>query len=255
MSSISYQSIELERATTLAPRIVVGHILEIGAFRFPGSAEHAPQAADQSLHYYRAGLLRTLKGAAADGEVRVFSSMHWFYHTHAGLIRENIISFAEPHYRGNLPAGEIAAGGEVLFFLNADPAPAGFPPGSVFLSFGEGYDRADREAEVVAALSKGPMMDFDHLVQLRKEGDARFPDGLEIRFLGGGHKRPRVGGPQCEFTTLRVKQGEATETFRLTHVTDPDGKDSWGIHPWGRYQIELRRIDPDELPTIVVRKV
>ena len=255
MSSINYQTMGLERAATLAPRILVARVLEVGSFRFPGSTEHAAQEEGQSLHVYRCEVLRTLKGAPQGGEVRVFSSMQWFYHTHAELLRHNVISYAEPHYLGGLPAGEITVGSEVLFFLNNDLAPAGFPPGSVFLSFGEGYDRADREAEVVSALSKGPMMDFDHLVQLQRDVEVRFPDGLEIRFLGGGHKRPMTGGPQCEFTELRVKQGEATEEFRLNHDTGPDGKETWGVHPWGPYRIELRAINSDGLPTIVVRKV
>src|SRR5437868_2925054 len=133
MSSINYQAIGLERAATLAPRILVARVVEVGSFRFPGSAEHAPQEEGQSLQYYRAEVLRTLKGTAAEGELRVFSSMSWFYHTHAGLLRHNVISYAEPHYQGRLPAEEIASGSDVLFFLNEDPAPAGFPPGSVFL--------------------------------------------------------------------------------------------------------------------------
>ena len=245
MSSIAYQSFELERATTLAPRIVVARILEIGAFRFPGSAEHAPQKEGQSLQYYRAEVLRTIKGAAT-GEVRVFSAMSWFYHTHAGLIRDNVISYAEPHYRGTLAAEEITIGSEVVFFLNEDPAPAGFPPGSVFLSFGEAYDRVDREAAVAHALQHGPYADFNTLVQLKPEGKIRFPDGLEVKLLGHGHKRPMVDGPRCEFTELGLTKGENSGSLRLNHVIEPDGSQTWDSKGWNQYQFDLRGISAED---------
>lgn len=252
MSSIAYQTLGLERAATLAPRIIVARVVEVGAFRFPGSAEHAPQQEGQSLLYYRAEVRRALKGTAT-GEVRVFSAMSWFYHTHAELISGNVISYAEPHYRGTLSAQEIAPGSDVLFFLNEDPAPAGFPPGSVFLSFGEAYDRVDREAAVVAALRDGPYADFNTLVQLKPEGQVRFPDGLEIRLLGGGHKRPMVDGPRCEFTELGLTKGEASGNLRLNHITEPDGTERWDSRGWEQYQLDLRGISPEDgAPTFVV---
>ena len=252
MSSIAYQTLGLERASTLAPRIIVGRVLEIGAFHFPGSTEHAPQPEGQSLQYYRVEILRSLKGVTT-GEVRVFSAMSWFYHTHAGLIRDNVISFAEPHYRGTLPTEQVAIGSDVVFFLNEDPAPGGFPPGSVFLAFGEGYDRAEREAAVAAALQTGPYADFNTLIHLKPEGKIRFPDGLEIRLLGHGHKRPMVGGPQCEFTELGLTKGEASGNLRLNHITEPDGTERWDSRGWERYQLDLRGISPEDgSPTFVV---
>jgi len=252
VSSIAYQTLKLERAATLAPRILVSRVVEVGAFRFPGSAEHPPQKDGESLQYYRAEVLRAIKGAAA-GELRVFSAMTWFHHTHAGLIRDNVVSFAEPHYRGSLAAGEIAKGDEVLFFLNEDPAPVGFPPGSVFLAFGEAYDRVDREADVEAALRDGPYADFNILVQLKPGGRVRFPDGLEIRLLGHGHKRPMAGGRQCEFTELGLTKGEASGSLRLNHITEPDGTECWDSRGWEQYQLDLRSLSPEDgAPTFVV---
>jgi len=98
------------------------------------------------------------------------------------------------------------------------------------------------------------MADVDRPIELQRDADVPFPDGLEVRLLGGGHKRPRVGGPQCGFSTLLVKQGDAVESFRLNHVSPPDGTETWGQQRWNRYLIELRHLAPDESSTIVVRK-
>jgi hypothetical protein len=154
MGSIAYVGIGLERAAALAPRIVVGRVLEVAAFRFPGSAEHDPQREGESLQFIRIDVVKTLKGSAS-GSLYIFDPNAWYYHSHARLIRDGVVSFAESHYTGGIQIRELRSGEPALFFLGDSPAPAGFPVGAVFLSFGEAVDRADREGAVVAALEAG----------------------------------------------------------------------------------------------------
>ncbi len=159
MGSISHFGIGLERAVALAPRIVVARVLEIGTFRYPGSAEIAPQKDDESLPFLRARILRTLKGKEDVGEIRAFDPRPWYHHTHAGLIRAGVVSFAEVFYESALPLGEIRPDTDVLFFLQDAPMPPAFPPGAAFMSFSGGFEQAAREGEVAAALREGPRGD------------------------------------------------------------------------------------------------
>jgi hypothetical protein len=252
VGSISQRWIGLERATTLAPRIVVARILDIGTFRYPGSPEVAPQKDGESLPFLRARILRTLKGKEADGEIRIFDPRLWYHHTHAELIRAGVVSFAESFYESKLALEEIAAGADVLFFLQDAPMPPDFPPGAAFMTFCAGFERVDRESEMVAAIRNGPYGDFNILTDLKPEGSLRFPGGLEVRNLGGGHKRPRVDGPQCEFIELGLSSGKQSGTLRLKHIVEPNGEESWDSLDWDRFQVQLRSIAPDGSCTIVV---
>jgi len=141
---------------TLAPRIVIARVLEIGTFRYPGSAEVAPQMDGEFLPFLRARILRTLKGKEGDGEIRVFDPGHWYHHTHAAMIRAGVVSFAEMFYESTLPFEEIRPDTDVLYFMEDVPMPPAFPPGAVFMRLCGGVERAGREGEVVAALREGP---------------------------------------------------------------------------------------------------
>ena len=72
MGSLPRFRIGPERAVTFSPRIVVARILEIGTFRYPGSAEIAAQKDGEPLKVLRARIRWTLKGKEEDGEIRIF---------------------------------------------------------------------------------------------------------------------------------------------------------------------------------------
>ncbi|MBV8878689.1 MAG: hypothetical protein JO332_01880 [Planctomycetaceae bacterium] len=254
MGSISRHDLPLERAAALAGRIVVARLLEKGAFRFPGSPEVEPQKDGKSLAFLCVQVDETLKGpvAEAGSDLRLFSPASWYAHTHASLIRENVVSYSEAHYRGGLTAAELDAAGTALFFLKEDPAPAGFPPGSAFLAFEGSYDRADRAADV-AALLRGPE-EFNRVFRVRKGERVRFRDGFELTLIGHSHKRPTVGGPQREWSTVEVRLGNDQERVDLNHDVDPEGRESWQRRPWGRVHLELRGMDPDGSSRLVVWK-
>jgi len=252
MGSISQVWIPLERATTLAPRIVVARVLDTGAFRFPGTPEIAPQKDDESLPFLRVQILRTIKGKEERGEIRIFDPRHWYHHTHSEMIRAGIISFAEAFYRSSLPLEEIGPEVELLLFLGDEPPPPAFPPGSVFMKFGAGFERAGREGEVVAALREGPRGELNSLVDLKPRESVRI-GALQVRHLGQGHKRPTNDGPRCEFVELGLEQAQASGSLRLNHVIQPDGKESWDAVDWEGYRIQLRGISPDGSCTIVVQ--
>jgi hypothetical protein len=256
VSSIAYQSFGLERAAWLSARIVVGRVLEIGALRFPGSAEQPAQSDGGSLHFFRIDVLKTLKGPHSDRgqELRIFSPAQWFHDTHASLIRGCVVSYADSRYSGGVPTEEMAVGTEALFSLHEDAAPAGFPPGSVFLSIGEAYDCADREAAAAAALLNGPYGDFDHLIRTEVGGRIRFPDGVEVKLTGNSRKRPMVDGPRSERSEFEVRKDDACEGIELNHDIDADGKESWGSRWWGQYHLELRGMSADGTSIIDLRK-
>jgi hypothetical protein len=256
MSSIAVLTVDLKRAAWRAKRIVAATVLEISSFRFPGSEEAPPQPEAQSLQHFRVRVERVLHGSGLDpgGELRIFSSLQWYRHTHASLLRDNVISYAEEHYAGGLPLEEIRVGDGIVFFLDDRPAPEQFPPGSIFMSLEEAYDRGEREAEVLAALKDGPYGSFHHLLTIPKDGRMRLPDDLVISFLGHSHKRPMVGGPRKEWVTLQLAVGGVQETIDLAHCIEPDGKETWDHHTWKGYSIEAHGMTTSEA-TIVVRKL
>jgi hypothetical protein len=252
VGSYSQVWVGLERATTLAPRILIARVQAIETFRYPGSTEVAPQEEGKGLPFLRVEILRTLKGKPVDGEVRVFDPRHWYHHLHAELIRAGVISFGESFYQSRLPLEEIGPGRDVLFFLTDEAMPPAFPPDSVFMRLCAGFESVSREEEVKAALQNGPYGDFNTLIDLKPEGSLRFPEGLEVRHLGGGHKRPMNDGPQCEFIELGLNWGKESGILRLNHVTQPNGEQSWDFLDWQRFQILLRGIASDGSCTIVV---
>jgi len=255
VSSISFQSFGLDDGAGLAPRIVVGTLLETNSFRFPGSPEHQPMPEGESLFFFRIRVEKTLKGPAfKEGEeLRVFSSSQWYQHTHRELIRGGVVSYADPHYSDGLPGDDLRVGIRVLTFLSEDPAPSGFPAGSVFLRFNGAYDRAEREDEVVQALRERPAAAFGERVVLREAQRLRLPDGLEIRLLCHSHKRPRVGGSQKEWVDIEMSMGGRKETLSLAHCVRADGTESWETRPWLNYIFEVTAMSLEQA-TIIVRK-
>jgi hypothetical protein len=252
VSSISFQSFGLKAAAWIAPRIVIGTVLEKGPFRFPGSAE---VPAPRELSTLRIRVQRVLKGPEVEAgkELCVFSPMEWFRHTVAEEIRLNVISYVDPHYEGGLHPDQLMPGMDILLYLGDQPIPAGFPPGAAFQAFGEAHDLADRAEEVVALLGEGPPGEFDRPIRLRQGHRVRFPDGLAVNFLGHSHKRPRVGGPQKEWIDLGLAKESTRPTITLAHETDESGKESWETRRWRDYSIHLTAM-PDGEPVIVVRK-
>ncbi len=248
MSSISFLMIDLKRAVWRANRVVAATALEISSFPIPGSTDALP--------FLRARIERVLRGEGLDSgaELRVFSSLQWFRHTHKVPLEAGVISYVEQHYQGGIPLDEIRPGDRILLFFDDQPAPAGFPPGSVFLSFEGAYDRGSREAELEAALKDGPYGDFHHVLRIPKDGRVRLPDDLVVTFLYHAHKRPMVGGPQKEWVTLQLAQDGVEETLDLAHHTDPDGKETWDHQEWKGYKIEAHGMTTSEA-TIVVRKL
>lgn len=255
MSSINFTRYRLEEAAWLAPRIVVARVLEAGAFRYPGSEVALAQKEGESLGFLRISVLRTLRGTAPcpGEELRIFNAEQWDAHVHALLRRAGVISTTESHYDTRLSADAIAPGMELLCFLSESPAPPKFPEGAVFGAFIESFDRADREADVVAALKDGPYAKFHHRIELKPGERVRLPDGLQVRLIGYSHKRSTVAGPKCESTHVELSKDGAAGTLQLNHVTDPDGTQSWGKQPWGPYIVELHGMEYDKGSTIVVR--
>jgi hypothetical protein len=251
VGSISHCRIGLERAVSLAPRIAVARILELGTFRFPGSAEVEAQKDGESLPFLRGRILKTLKGKEGDGEIRAFDPGHWYHHTHAEMIRAGIVSFAELFYQSTLPLEEIRPESDVLFFLQDAPMPPAFPPGAVFLRLGGGFERAGREGEVVQAIREGPIGELVTPTELKPQERMRFST-LHVRHLGGGHKRPAPDGPRCEFVELGLTWGQVSGQIRLKHVLQPDGEQTWDALDWEQFRIQLRGISPDGSCTIEV---
>ncbi|HLY08650.1 MAG TPA: hypothetical protein VKW04_04995 [Planctomycetota bacterium] len=256
MGSISSQSVPLESAARLSKRIVIGTVLEKPAFHFPGSREHQPLPEGKGLHAIRIRVKKTLKGPdSLDGkDLWVFRPMEWFQHTHADVIQAGVISYEDLRLAGALPQDQILSGKNILFFLNEDPPPTGFPPGTVFLGIGEGHLRADQELFVVRALRQGPNVDFGHFIRLEGKTRVRFPDLLEIGFLGHSHKRSRVEGPHREWIEIELSKDGERATLSLTHDTAVDSKESWATKSWGVYTIEVKSMWLNG-GTIVVRKV
>jgi hypothetical protein len=256
MSSICFLTIDLKRAAWRAKRVVAATVLEISSFRYPGSKEVLAQPKGQSLSYIRVRIERVLRGDGLEvgKELRVFSHLQWYRHTHASLLRDNVISHAEEHYTGGIPLEEIRAGDGIVFFLDDQPAPKKFPRGSIFMSFEEAYDRGAREAEVLTALKDGPYGGYHQLLKIPKNGRMRLPDDLEIVFLGHSHKRPTVDGPRKEWVDLKLTLGESKETITLDHDTDADGQQTWEHRDWNGYKVEAHGMNTEEA-TIVVRKL
>ena len=242
MGSICHLTVDLKRAAWRAKRVVVATALETSSAK--------------GLAFLRARVDRVVRveGLDTGAELRVFSGLQWYRQSHAGLLRAGVVSYVEEHYTGGIPLEEIRPGDRVLLFLDDEPAPEGFPPGSVFLSFEAAFDRGAREAELDAALRDGPYGDYHHLLKIPKDGCVRLPDGLVVTFLGHAHKRPMVGGPQKEWVTLRLALGGIEESLDLAHHVDPDGKEEWDHKEWSGYKIEARGMSTSEA-TIVVRKL
>jgi hypothetical protein len=144
---------------------------------------------------------------------------------------------------------------EMIVYLAEEPAPAGFPPGSVFTSMEGAFDLADRDAAVATALREGPYGSFHHRIVLKVGGRVRMRGGLEIRLVAHSHKRPMTGGPTCESTLLKLSEDGSTGDLQLNHVSEPDGAQSWQKQEGGAYRIELHGMDYDVSSDIVVRKV
>jgi len=257
VGSISIVSIGLEPASWRAPRIVVGRILGTDDFRYPGSRDVPAQRGEESLGFVRVEILKTLKGQESEPgqELRVFSPGRWFQHTHAPLLRDGVLSYADAHYQGGLDGEAMVPGVEILCFLGGAPMPPGFPPGADFSALEGAFDRADRAAAVVQALAEGPYGSFDHRIVLTIGGRIRLPGGLDVRLIGHSHKRPMTGGPTCESTHVEVShQGQAGK-LQLNHSTTPEGTQSWEGKAWGPFRVELFGMDYDVSSEIVVRKV
>ena len=239
MSTISFITVPLERAAWTEPRIVVAKVLGWGQ----ASVEGRPFA------FLRLQALRTLKGRPG-AEFLVFSAADWHRHTHADVL--DVQSWAEFHYATPVPNDEIREGLELVVFLSDDPVPPGFPPGAVFMKLGEGYERAEREKDVVQALRDGPYGDFNHRIVLKIGDRIRLPGGMEIRLDAHSHKRPMTGGPQSEGSHLTVSHDGKSETLQLNHTVEPDGKQSWSTQTWGSCAFELRGMVYDQESTLVV---
>jgi hypothetical protein len=255
VGSVSYQRIELDNAARFSHRIVVGRVLEKSSFRFPGSPQHPAQSEGRGLQFFRVRAERILKGSEIrpGGELRVFSSIEWFQHTHAAVIEGGVLSYADCHYSGGIPAEEIETGMEIVFFLNDTSAPSGFPTGSVFLAFGEAHDRVDREGELVAVIRDGPRVEFDHPISMKIGDRIRFPDHLEIRVTGHSHKRPKIDGPSKEWIDLELSKDGRRECLALAHHTAPDGSEEWESRTWGPYRVEVNAMSGAGA-TLVVRR-
>ena len=254
MSSISFQSFTLEKAAGFSKRIVVGTLLGTSSFRFPGSEEHPAQPEGTALHCFHLRVARTLKGPefCVDDELRIFSGAQWFHHTDAELIKDGVISYADPHYSGGISQGDIKVGMDLLFFLDGAPAPAGFPPGSVFMGIGEAHDRADRDTDVLAALAEGAWVEFDHPLEVSEGERIRFPDLLAVKLLGHSHKRSQVEGPWKEWIDLELSKDGRKESLALAHCTDRDLKESWDTKTWDVYSFEVKAMS-GERAIIIVR--
>jgi hypothetical protein len=257
MGSTSYQSVGLKKAAWISKQIVIGTLLEKGSFQFPGSEEHRAQTGDAALSYFRIRVERTLKGrkVPAEESLRIFSSGEWFQHTHADLIRDGVVSFVDPHYSAGLTPAQLKPGAEFLFYLDDRPSPSGFPPGTVFLAFGEAYDFADREGEVLATLQEGPPGHYGQRISLQQGHRVRFPDGLEVALLAHSHKHPKVGGPRKEWIDLGLSIDGQRSTITLAHDVDADQKESWESRRWGAFTVEFGAISDAGEPVIVVRTI
>ena len=231
MSGSSYKDVGLPGAAWIAPRIVIGTVLEKGRFPFPGSEE---------LPYVRIRVQRTLKGPEirAGEERRVFSPIP-----------------VDVHYFGGFRLHQLEPGMDFLVYLRDDPVPSGFPPDAAVQSFENGFTRADLDEEVLSFLQEGPAGEFDRAIRLEQGRRVRFADGLEVAFLCHSHKHPKVGGTQKEWIDLGLSKDRERSMVALAHGVDPNLKESWETVRWRDYSIEYKAMDSGGAPVIVVRKV
>jgi hypothetical protein len=255
VGSISQNSIQLKRAAQLSKHILVGRVLEKSTFRFPGTSDFPASPPGKDLHYFRIRSQRTLKGpdVPAGGDLWIFSWTEWFHHTHAEVIKAGVISYEDLRFSEGIAEDQVKPGMSILFFLNGESAPAGFPPGALFMGFGEAHARSSRARAVVAALRDGSDVGFDHLILMKKGDHVRFPDDLEIHLLAHSHKRSRVEGPWKEWIDLELSKGGKRVSMSLDHCTDPDLSETWDTKTWGPYSIEVKAMDVNKA-TLVVRK-
>jgi len=250
------QSYGLPQAAWIAPRIVVGTVLEKGRFRFPGSRQYQAQPEGAALSFVRIRARRALKGpdAPAGEELRVFSLMEWFQHTHAAVIRHGAISYTDAHYSEAVPPDRIEPGMDVLVYFGIDPPPLEFPPGAVFDAFGGAWDRAERAGEILALLQEGPREDFCQEIHLQQGRRVRFSDGLEVVLLSHSERRSEEGDLKRQWIDIGLSKDAYRGLIPLAHEIDRDRKETWETRRWHDHTVELKAIRDGE-PVIVVRNV
>jgi hypothetical protein len=245
--SVAATSLTFRGLLARSARVVEGKVLSAAPFTFEGTKFFSLEVA----------VGKTLKGSGGrKGEiVRVFDPGQWFAHTHAAAIRGGVISYEDPRYPTPVASAALKPGAVLIFFLGEEAAPPGFPAGTAFLTCGQAYDRAEREADVLA-LSPAA---FDAPMTLKVGARALLPDGLEVELKAHSHKRPMVGGPSKEMSELQLTVGKRTELVTLGHVLEPkrDGaapQEIWETHDWDRYRLELVQMKYDDETTLRVRR-
>src|SRR5947207_1490785 len=140
--SVAATSLTFRALLARSARVVEGEVVSAAPFTFEGTKFFSLEVA----------VGKTLKGAAGrKGEiVRVFDPGQWFAHTHAAAIHGGVISYEDPRYPTPVAPAELKKGAVLLIFLGQEAAPPGFPAGAAFLTCGQAYERADREADVLA---------------------------------------------------------------------------------------------------------
>ncbi len=253
VSSIFIEDVPLEKAVRLARRIILGTLLDKGAFRFPGTPEISPQPEGEALVCLRIRVLRSLKGKAAgpDETVCLFHPGQWYRHTQAAAIKGGVVSYHDPRYRKPVPEEAFLVGKEYVFFLGGDPAPAAFPKQSAFLACDGAYDLAEREKMVLAILQAGVPVDYNHAFTLPNRGKARFADSLELVLLGSS----RTEAPGRESARLQLTLGSRTGTLQLSRGTAQDGTASGETQTWGDYCVRLHEVSGDGEAALEVKKV
>ena len=141
-SSVAATTINFQAAVARSARIVVGRVTNVVPFDFQG----------KKFSNVEIAVDKTLKGAPGPGgeTLRVFDPGQWYQHSHEAAIKGGVVSYEDPRYATPVPARDIKKGATFVFFLRADPIPAGFPANAAFSLCQGAVDRASRAKDVVA---------------------------------------------------------------------------------------------------------
>ena len=202
-SSVSAEMVTFTEAVARSARVVKGRVIGPLKVTVDGAKLHGTEIAVEEV----------LKGAPAqEGEhVLLFSPVEWTHHTVKASPWGGAMSYSVPHYGTSLPPAAMKRGATVIAFVDAKPAPPGFPPHSAFQVCSDGFERPSREKDVASIKSA----EFDKPVALKMHEIAVLPYDLEIELVG--FERTPVG----EAARIEERHGASARRVVLAYAGQP----------------------------------
>jgi hypothetical protein len=225
-SSVSAEPVTFTEAVARSARVVKGRVV--------GPLKVAVDGA--KLHGTEIAIEKVLKGAPAQvgQHLLLFSPVEWTYHTVKESPWGGAMSYSVPHYATPLPPAAMKPGATVIAFVDAEPAPTGFPPSSAFQVCSDGFERPSREKDVARIKNAA----FDKPVALKLHEIAVLPDGLEIELVG--FARTAMG----QAARIEERHGASARRVVLAYAGQPvapplAGKSDWRGQTWQMYEVLL----------------